>query len=57
MFVVRFFSISVFRYFQLVVDVFPSVLVCDPDMFSLNRCIAIEQRYATVDFNREDRNR
>ena len=40
----------VFRCFPLTVDVFPSVLVCDPDLFSLDRFMTIEQRYTTVAF-------
>ena len=37
-----------FRCFPLIVDVFPSVLVCNPDLFSLNRFMTFEQRYTTV---------
>ena len=39
-----------FRCFLLIVDVFPSVLVCNPDLFSFNRFLTFEQRYTTVAF-------
>ena len=39
-----------FRYFPLIVDVFTSVLICNPDLFSLNRCMSFEQQYTTVAF-------
>ena len=31
-------------------DAFPSVLVCNPDLFFLNRFMNFEQRYTTVAF-------
>ena len=43
--------ISVFLFFgcfPLIVDVFTSVLVCNSDLFSLNRFMTFEQRYTTV---------
>ena len=36
--------------FPLIFDVFPSFLVCNPDLFSLNRFMTFEQRYTTVAF-------
>ena len=39
-----------FRCFLLIVDVFPSILVCSPDLFSLNRFMTYEERYTTVAF-------
>ena len=39
-----------FRCFPLIVDVFPSILVCNPILFSLNRFMTFEQRYTTVAF-------
>ena len=32
----------------LIFDVFPSVLVCNPDLFFLNRFMNFEQQYTTV---------
>ena len=42
---------SVFRFFScfpFIVDVFPSVLVCNPNLLSLNTFSTFEQRYTTV---------
>ena len=40
---------SVFLLFVYsIVDVFTSVLVCNPDLFSLNRFMTFEQRYTSV---------
>ena len=36
-----------FRFFPVIVDVIPSVLVCNPDLFSLYRFMTFEQRYTT----------
>ena len=38
----------VFRCFPLIVAVFPSVLLCNLDLFSLNRFMTFEQRYTVV---------
>ena len=45
-----------FRCFPLIVDVFTSVLVGNPDLFSLNRFMTFEQRYTTVAFIYRDDN-
>ena len=42
------FSVMLFRCFPLIVDVFLSVLVCNPNLFSLNRFMTFEQRYSSV---------
>ena len=52
-FVVCLCCISVFLLFlcfPLIVDVFPSVLICNLDLFSLNRVMTFEQLYTTVAF-------
>ena len=36
--------------FPLIFDVLSSVLVCDPDLFSQNRFMTLQQRYTTVAF-------
>ena len=38
------------RMSSLIFDVFPSVLVCNPDLFFLNRFMNVKQRYTTVAF-------
>lgn len=35
----------IFHFIHFVVDVFSSLLVCDPDLFSLNRFMSFEQLY------------
>ena len=44
------FSVLFSRCFPLIVKVFPSVLVCIPVYFSVNRFMTFEQRYSTVAF-------
>ena len=39
-----------FLYFPLLIDVFPSILVFNPDLFSLNKLMAFEHRYTVVAF-------
>ena len=41
-------SFCCFHCFPLIVDVFPSGLVCNLDLFSLNRFMTFEQRYTIV---------
>ena len=45
------FRVPVVPLFYLLVDVFPSVIVCYPDLISVNRFITFEQRYTTVAIN------
>ena len=44
------FSVSVVSLFSLIGNVFPSVLLCYPNLFPLNRLMTFEQRYTTVAF-------
>ena len=45
------FSVSVVSLFSsLIVDMFTSVIVCNPDVCSLNRCMTFKQRCTTVAF-------
>lgn len=37
-----------FRFFPIILDVFPSVLVCDSDLLPLNRFMIIKQRYTII---------
>ena len=42
------FSVLMFCSFPPIVDVFSSVLVCNPDLFSHNRFMTFKTRYTTV---------
>ena len=37
-----------FRFLLIIIDVFPSVLVFNPDLFTLYQFMTFEQRYSTV---------